>query len=666
MAADFSYQSYNWSLGTTSFRMADFHRKVEEQLIILDEFWNIPENKNVKWENNPDIQKKYYKYAFDRGFITGNLENSNEAAMAKTARQKTSGLVDIGLINSNRRITDAGKKLLAMAKEGNFAPDNGFQIPSDSFIYLKQIIKTSYAFQGSYVRPFLVTGKLLKACDGYLTSDEFTYLLPLCINEEIAENMITNISMLRDKKTTVDKIICDTVLSKYSYPSASEYFVHSKKTAEDIKKAGMNRKSPKYDEAYVPLYNSLLNTYLHKNREAIPTLLKDTKGLKNAKSGGLWRELLFKNTRSAKEYSDLKTNEFNNVSNENQFAELFFKYMHLFKIKTNLSDYEDLNRRYLNITDAFIFEEGKVTFTPIFDNFFSTNAKNCFDNAFEHCDLLTEDCTLESIDSRLIFNESEVINVFNKQQNTQLDSIEKIYDFIENEQYDRFRKLIDTKFSNETILSVLEDCEKRTNDDKLISMFGGEADVPTIFEYVVGIAWYRLSKYQGKILEYMNLSLNMNLLPRTHAGGGESDIVYKYSKTNDYPEHTLLIECTLMEGVTQRHGEMEPVTRHLSKYMIYENENAYCAFVANKLHPSVISDFRGKKIAPFYVNNTDHVDTMKIIPLNTQDLRCIIKKELTYSQLYNLFEQAFVDDTIKSPPEWYNTLIKEKINSFKS
>lgn len=42
--------------------------------------------------------------------------------------------------------------------------------------------------------------------------------------------------------------------------------------------------------------------------------------------------------------------------------------------------------------------------------------------------------------------------------------------------------------------------------------------------------------------------------------------MYEYEATNDYPEHTLLIECTLMEGATQRHGEMEPVSKHLSNY----------------------------------------------------------------------------------------------------
>ena len=161
----------------------------------------------------------------------------------------------------------------------------------------------------------------------------------------------------------------------------------------------------------------------------------------------------------------------------------------------------------------------------------------------------------------------------------------------------------------------------------------------------------------------MNLSINTELLPRTHAGGGESDIVYIYEATDDYPEHTLLIECTLMEGTTQRHGEMEPVSRHLSNFMIDTDENAYCTFVANNLHASVISDFRGRKNQPYYRNDDEHVDSMKIIPLHTRELRTAIEKNVKYSQIYKIFEDAFNDTKVTAPPEWYNVCVKAEIDS---
>ena len=154
------------------------------------------------------------------------------------------------------------------------------------------------------------------------------------------------------------------------------------------------------------------------------------------------------------------------------------------------------------------------------------------------------------------------------------------------------------------------------------------------------------------------------MLPRTHAGGGESDIVYKYLATKNYPSHDLLIECTLSQSTGQRHMEMEPVSRHLATYMIKENKNAYCSFVSNELHPMVISDFRGRKAMPFYLTDNEYVESMKILMLDTEDLRNILQKDLRYSDIYKIFDEAFCDTSLDAPPQWYKLMIKEKIANY--
>ncbi len=53
MVEDIKFQSYCWSLGTTSFRVKDLNFKIERQLQILEELWN--ENSNVKWKGNNKI-----------------------------------------------------------------------------------------------------------------------------------------------------------------------------------------------------------------------------------------------------------------------------------------------------------------------------------------------------------------------------------------------------------------------------------------------------------------------------------------------------------------------------------------------------------------------------------------------------------------------------------
>lgn len=657
MQGHFPFQTYAWSLGTTSFRMADFHKKVEEQISIINDFWSDPSYHNLEWDEN--TQKLYYDFAYIRNFITGDLKGDDKSK-SKTARQKTSGLVEIGLIDGDRRLTEVGEKLLQIVKSGNFDSDNQFNIPADSYLYLKQIMKTICQVQEGIVRPFLVTGMVLQECDGYLTDDEFTYLLPLCVSDDITKDIINKIHLLRKNQTTVDRIICDSVLNRYNYPKALEYLVRSNKKENDIVSVGMNRKSPQYDKAYVSLYRSLFQIYIKNENSGLTHLKESFKNIKN-KPIGLWKALFFNNHRIPNNINDLRKNDFSSVTNEAEFAMCFFKYMHLFKIRANLSDYQDLNKRYLSITDAFLFDDGKVTFTPLFDSFFKTDAKKIFKDSFSQCNKLTLNCSMEDINSNLGFNSSQLIDVFNKSTNQSISTLDDMFFYLENNRYQRFKHLIDSKFSNDTIISVLESCEKRDDDNNLISKFGGDTDVPTIFEYVVGIAWYRLSQYQGKVLDYMKLSLDSNLLPRTHAGGGESDIVYKYTATNEYPEHSLLIECTLMESSTQRRGEMEPVSRHLMNYLIDNDKNAYCTFISTYLNLTVVSDFRGRKDIPLYRDEVKHVDTMKIIPIDTIDLKNILKKNITYKQLYKVFENAYQNTTFKAPPEWYKKCVKLKI-----
>ena len=138
-----AFKSFYYSLGTTSFRMQNFNLKIEEQLNLLDQFWNKPEYKDEKWESNEPIQEAYYDFIKESDF----LKEGDAPRKAKDARQKTSGMRDIGLITDNRRLTTVGEKLLEIAKTGDFTSDNFLQIPKDSYIYFQQLLKTLRSYQ---------------------------------------------------------------------------------------------------------------------------------------------------------------------------------------------------------------------------------------------------------------------------------------------------------------------------------------------------------------------------------------------------------------------------------------------------------------------------------------------------------------------------------------
>ena len=270
----------------------------------------------------------------------------------------------------------------------------------------------------------------------------------------------------------------------------------------------------------------------------------------------------------------------------------------------------------------------------------------------------------------LVFNKSDIITAFNVQHGTAYTEIADIKAFIERQKYIQFNRLIDTKFSDENLKSMLKWFENRGSDDKNITDFisnaGGDCeDVPTIFEYIVGVIWYKISNRQGEILKYMNLSLDTNQLPKTHAGGFEPDIAYKYPANMPlYPEHTLLLECTLMDSSTQRRGEMEPVTRHLGQYIFEEDRNAYCSFVTTKLVLPIISDFRARKNNMFFPYNEDdskYVESMNIVPINTKDLAVMLDKELSYDDIYKIFMDAY-NSNEGNPKVWRDTKIVDVLN----
>ena len=643
------YKSFCWSLGTTSFRTKNFNKTIEEQLSLLDEFWKLDENKDENWSGNKDLQTSYYDFMQSKDFVEGNAGNR-----PKDAREKTSGLVDIGLIDDGRKLSNAGKALLKITSENDFSSDNQFQIAKDSYIYLKQLLKTYYNVDGHTVRPFMVLIHLLNKFD-YLTLDEYTYLLPLCIGETETNEIIDGISKLRCRNISIDEIIVNRLMKMLNYKTALDYFIDNEVTEELICEIGLNRKSRQYDKPYFKLYQALYRVFVLNDMDNVISVYDATR---NIKIGKWWRNYLFDTTYekaiSNHPVEHLKTTLFNEVEDENTFKIAFFKIMHLFKAKATLSDYLDLNRRYIKTTDVVLFEDDTIKFDIVPKHFFKSVAAKLYQDAFTSSELLYEDCDMSEISECLIVDDDTIVAGINEELGINVSDMQSARAALEDTRYQRLQHLIDTKFTDDKILSLL-DCFETRNDDEIRSMVTDNADVPTIFEYVLGILWYKASERHGKILDYMKLSLDADLLPKTHAAGGEADIVYEYEATEYYPEHTLLLEATLADSTNQRRMEMEPVSRHLGMHLIRTgNMNSYCVFATNHLNINVISDFRSRKTTPFYdpQDYSKSIAGMKIIPLQTSELKKIVSNRKTYKELYPLFETAFNSNL--PPHKWYN------------
>ena len=661
---EFSYKSFCWSLGTTSFRTKNFNRKIEVQLDLLDKFWDYHQSDN--WTGNNKLQEQYYMFMKQNSFVDGDAPNK-----PKDAREKTAGLVDIGLIDAERRLTPVGRAVLEISRLGDFTTsDNFLRIAKDSYIYLLQLLKTGNLIDDKYVRPYVIVLYLLLNLN-YLSKEEFTYLAPLCIDKETAEKVVNEIRLHRENNAEVDdsvinNIILDVLSQMGNYQSALKYLLScTDVNVETMMTIGINRKSRQYDKVYFPVYQALYEVYMKRNFTMTRTLLNAIDKLNTTKT--FWKKYLFRTTAKmalgkTPESCLTDDNEFCHVKTEKDFKRCFFSCMHLFKAKATLHDYADLNKRYINLSDTIIFEDNSVKLDIIPKHVFKPHIDQLSTVAFLESKDLKMHCNIEKIIQGMEYNEANLIKNISDEVGKSLSSINEVLNVVDEDKYERFKTLLDKKFNAETILTLL-DCFKCRADEEIYEAVTDEADIPTIFEYILGIIWYEISNRQGKILDYMKLSLQANLLPKTHAAGGEADIVYKYDKQQGkYPEHDLLLEATLSEADNQRRMEMEPVSRHLGKYVL-SGGNAYCIFVSNDLNPNVVADFRSRKDSYFYnaKDPTQYIKGMKIIPIDIEDIKEILMHKTKYSELYKIFEDAYNDRVNELPHIWLEKCIKENL-----
>lgn len=663
MLEDIKFQSYCWSLGTTSFRVNNLNFKIERQLQILKELWN--ENPNVRWNGNNSIQEEYYNKMLQKNFITGEANNK-----PKDARQKTSGLVQIGVIDDNRHITEIGGKIIDIVEKENFKSDNIFNINKDSYLYLKQLLKLQIIDNGINVKPFAVLLYFLSEL-GYLTKDEFTYILPLCTNREYIDIMLENIKKYRNNQKTIEDIIQNKMENMSNYKAAIDFIKgNGVNSIDEFSIIDMGRKGTKYVE---PMYNFFEALYRISKKdfdeEACDTIINFIKEQtkKNSKVAKYWKDYLrYSSKMLTEEYlEDIKEIPLFNFKNKTEYTIEFFKVMHTAKWKATLEDYADLNKRYISLSDIVIFEDDKIELDVFPKYFFLNISKEIVNTEIldkdKYNNFISTDIELNKIYECLNVNVDEIIYQIQADYPDRVVNKDSIKTFIEDEKLRRFNELIDNKFNENQLVQLFTYIEN--NDRSAINEYvDWNSDVPTIFEYILGITWYRFSNRSGNILEYMKLSLDANLLPKTHAAGGTADIVYEYNKTNDYPEHKVLLEATLTESTSQRKNEMEPVSRHLMRE-IQENDNddTYAVFVANILQEEVLSDFRSRKNYQFRGKNSVK-SGLKIISLSIRDIIKLINIKIQYSKLYKIFDEAYKDTNINDL-EWYEKLLKNKINN---
>ncbi|MDO4413302.1 AlwI family type II restriction endonuclease [Cutibacterium sp.] len=646
-----NFQSYSWVLGTTSFRVAQMNLRIEEQLIHLRSFSQTITDGDEKWrwKGNRELQARFYYYLKDNNALKGDARRPD-----KDARQKTSGLLTLGFIDDNRIITPAGEELLNYVEDASFGENNYFMIPADSFIYLKQLLKTSLRIrEDANVRPYFVLAHFLNKF-GSLTFEEFTYLLPLVVDEQSLHIVETSLTDVRSGRATFNEVILSTLMSKQNYKQAYDLWMTTTVDERLVTQIGMNRKSRKYDRAYYPFYQLLKQIFVEKRNttRAVSQLYQQVRNLKTAT---YWKRLIFGDSSSTKVRrngadSFAQNNPFTSVSDEAELKDVFFKYLHLYKARATLSDYFDLNRRYFKLTDTVLFRENTVRFDSIPSAFFSLVGDKLLASMFEPSETLTQSLELKNIAPMFNIPEVDLLTALSSKLGVKLTTLSEVNGFVQDKRYERLHHLLDDRFTKKVLMELL-DCFITRNDERVKELVTEDATPSTIFEYVLALIWYEFTDRQGDVLRFMKLSFDADLMPRTHAQGGGADIVFEFEPSGNYPRHDMLIEATLADGTNTRRMEMEPVSRHLGTHILQTgNHNDYCVFVAPHIEVNVANDFRFRKNSGYWNNQGDNTP-LKIIPVDIAQVKYLVENDSRYCDLYRLFEEAY-DSPELTPLKW--------------
>ena len=221
-----SFKTYSWMYGTTSFRVSELKFKIERQLIRLK---NLYDNNQADY-NWRELQAEYLEALLDEDWFNSNA--NNEDKVTKYARQVTSSLSDLGLVNADRKLTDVGNELFNMLNNNTFDFDNPFGIRNDSFLYLKQFLKIEFSqnvnsnFYSEFdINPFIALTYFITKYD-YITEDEFRYLLPLVKNYQELQSLTIN---LTDRSVDTHDLIVEKIRNMSNYQEALRVFQASDK-----------------------------------------------------------------------------------------------------------------------------------------------------------------------------------------------------------------------------------------------------------------------------------------------------------------------------------------------------------------------------------------------------------------------------------------------------
>ena len=577
--------------------------------------------KDKRYENNKIV--KDYKSLLEY-FIS---EQKNRG------RTYTNALVKIGLIDEKRKITEVGEALL----DGDTKQDDIeklFNLSADNIIFLRQLLKLRvYESEGkNYIYPFRMGIYLLNKFDD-IPQKEFCTILSLIRagkKEEEYREILDKYKLVKNKNISFGEYVSRYIQEETSEIKFAEKYRISK---EKFEKYFLNRKSKDKIEDYFEFYESSLDFFENRNLKTYKKLEKISKKGSIKKAFG-YNKVPFKFCKTLKEFFEENKETIFEAKNVEEFNKLFYELFRDSKNYDLIFEYNDMTIRTFNLSGLISFENGLVNLS------YKWLSKNIFSEIIGMKKLRNEvvkDNFHKNVSFSEIFDLSEeriesFIEKLRKENNIPKEI--SIFEYFSDKIDKDFEKKLEERFSNDKVCSILNLFKNRENDEKISKEVTDNAKIPTIFEYMLGIAWHRISNKEFNLKKSLKLSLDGDGFPLSHAPGGDGDIIAEYS------DFDVMLEATLMDKNTQKRGELEPVIRHATNLTIKNmegNKKTYTFFVANELDMNVINIFRATSQIQLQStqNREKYTNGIKIYSLTIDKIIYLLENNINYKYFLN-------------------------------
>ncbi|HFI0415444.1 TPA: AlwI family type II restriction endonuclease [Streptococcus suis] len=668
-----------FNMGDTSIRVKQL---VEVNKLILKHISEYMSGGFV-WERNTILQEDFYKSFIDEiarlemeegvelfsDFKRAKNYTVNTKRLGLRGRTLTNALMKTGLISSERKVSAVGKAYLENKLKKNDEIEKVLNLSEDNLIYFRQFLKLRIYSSNSnkYFYNFRFALLFLTKYDD-VPQQDFLKILESIKPEQSEEDLQKIISeyqyTYKNHEIFEDyykRIFAPTLRLQSELDSVRKIFENNELSDENFIRYFNNRDSNKTSLLYKEFVLYLLEFSKKPTVELLSKISKLSKDDKIKKAFGEGKiPFNIKKNNTVEDFLD------NNVDNPLLSGDGYQIYLQFIFSKHNdlIREYSDMCRRAFQVTGLISFENGLVNLnskwiiSPLLDllgsKFTLTGSESYTDYELTEESLWFSDLSITEI---LDIQQKEVDALYEiLGEEFGVTDLSQVNNIIENKREEEYRTFIESNFPIEKVLKVLELIKDR-DDEQVFELVTENATVPTIYEYILTIAWYYISKNKKfKIHQTFQVSLDGNKLPLTHRGGGAGDIEI----VNE--EYSLLIEATLMDMSTQKRGELEPVIRHSINFEI-SNSNSQTIFIANELDNNVLNIFRASQHIQFNGTlNSGTIDGLSIFALTTREVIQILANNISDIELLQTIKAHRTHTSEPVLNNWRDEIVKDILN----